>query len=62
MNASHASNSRQGASAVLARRQPAAQPAPSQAATPRSPFRVLHTSGAPAQLSLFLRPVAATRR
>ncbi len=62
MDASHAPNPRQGASAVLARRQPAAQPPSSQAAAPRSPFRVLQTSGAPAQLSLFLRPVAVARR
>ena len=35
---------------------------PALAQAQRQPFRVLQTAHAPAQLSLFLRPVAATRR
>ena len=35
--------------------------APALAQAQRQPFRVLQTAHAPAQLSLFLRPVAARR-
>jgi len=53
-----ASSSRPGAAAskVLPQRK-----APALPAAPRLPFRVLQTSNAPAQLSLFLRPGLASR-
>ena len=56
MNGAPTPRSRAMASAVLPQRK-----APVPPASERQPFRVLQTSRAPAQLSLFLRPGSSIR-